>query len=195
MKHRSAIASVIALALVIGVVSVSLASARRQVAIHRGTVTPPTIEFSYYDSHFDAYIETDISNKKLAAKEGINYSAVMGEEKAHTLPAQFEVRGPAADGQLTVFGSEPGEDSYTPLWDLVYIRWMPGVTPVLITVDDQVDQLEADGMISVHRTPIVTNAPIIGVDVTLPLGGQRPSKGPIRSSGRGSKNDAGTWKP
>ena len=45
---------------------------------------------------------------------------------------------------------------------------MPGVTPVLITVDDQVDQLEADGMISVHRTPIVTNAPIIGVDVTLP---------------------------
>jgi hypothetical protein len=50
----------------------------------------------------------------------------------------------------------------------VYIRWMPGTTPVLITVDDQVDQLEADGMISVKRTPIVTNAPIIGVDVTQP---------------------------
>jgi hypothetical protein len=168
MKHRSAIATMVALALVVGVISVAFASTGRQVAIRRGAVTPPAVEFSYYDSHFDAYIETDISNKKLAAKEGINYSAVMGEEKAHTLPAQFEVRGPAADGQLTVFGSEPGEKSYTPFWNLVYIRWMPGVTPVLITVDDQVDQLEADGMISVKRTPIVTNAPIIGVDVTQP---------------------------
>jgi hypothetical protein len=168
MKHRSLIATVVALAMVVGVVSVALASTRGQVAIRRGSVTPPEIEFSYYDDHLDAYIETDVSNKKLATKEGINYSAVMGEEKAHTLPAQFEVRGPAADGQLTVFGSEPGEDSYTPFWDLVIIRWMPGVTPVLITVDDQVDQLEADGMISVKRTPIVTNAPIIGVDVTQP---------------------------
>jgi hypothetical protein len=167
MKHRSLIATVVALALVVGVVSVALASTRH-VAIRRGSVTPPEIEFSYYDSHFDAYIETDISNQKLATKEGINFSAVMAEEKAHTLPAQFEVRGPAADGQLTVFGSEPGEDSYTPFWDLVYIRWMPGVTPVLITVDDQVDELEADGMITVKRTPIVTNAPIIGVDVTQP---------------------------
>ena len=67
-----------------------------------------------------------------------------------------------------MFGSEPGEDSYTPLWDLVYVRWMPGVTPVLITVDDQVYCLEAHGKISVTRTPIVTNAPIIGVDVTQP---------------------------
>ena len=168
MNHRSMTATLVALALVVGVVSVAFASTRKQIAIRTGTVTPPEIEFSYYDGHFDAYVETDISNKKLATKEGINYSALMGKEKAHTLPPQFEVRGPAADGQLTVFGSEPGEDSYTPFWDLVYIRWMPGVTPVLITVDDQVDQLEADGMISVRRTPIVTNAPIIGVDVTQP---------------------------
>ncbi|MGH2597684.1 MAG: DUF7482 domain-containing protein [Actinomycetota bacterium] len=167
MKHRSAIATVVALALVVGVVSIALASARKA-AIRTGSVTPPTIEFSYYDSHIDAYIETDISNQRLATKEGINYSPVMAQEKAHMLPAQFEVRGRAADGQLTVFGSEPGEDSYTPFWDLVYIRWMPGTTPVLITVDDQVDQLEADGKISVTRTPIVTNAPIIGVDVTQP---------------------------
>ena len=168
MKRRSAIATMVALALVVGVVSVALASARRTVPIRQGAVTPPDIEFSYYDSHFDAYIETDISNARLAQKEGINYSLVLGEEKAHTLPAQFEVRGPAAAGQLTVFGSEPGEDSYTPLWDLEYIRWMPGTTPVLITVDDQVDRLEAHGKISVRRTPIVTNAPIIGVDVTQP---------------------------
>ena len=68
----------VAIALVVGAVSVALAASRRQVAIHRGAVTPPDVEFSYDDSHFDAYIETDISNKRLAMKEGINYSAVMG---------------------------------------------------------------------------------------------------------------------
>jgi len=168
MKHRSAIVAIVAFVLVGALVSVSTASARQHPRGRQGTVTPPAIEFSYYDSHIDAYVETDISNQKLADELGINYSPVMAEEKAHGYPPQFEVRGPAADGQLTVFGSEPGEDTYTPFWDLVIVRWKAGVTPVLITVDDQVDKLEAHGKITVKRTPIVTNAPIIGVDVTMP---------------------------
>jgi hypothetical protein len=168
MKHRSVITAIVSFALVGGSVSVSMASARQQPMVRRGTVTPPEIEFSYYDSHIDAYVETDISNQKLAEQLGINYSPVMAEEKAHEYPPQFEVRGSAADGQLTVFGSEPGEDTYTPFWDLVIVRWNPGVTPVLITVDDQVDKLEAHGKITVKRTPIITNAPTIGVDVTMP---------------------------
>src|SRR5712691_11515563 len=109
MKHRSAITTGIALALAGTLVTVALASARPSVG--RGTVTPPTIEFSYYDSHVDAYIETDISTKQLATHLGINYSPVMAQEHAKKYPAQFEVRGPAVAGQLTVFGSEPGEDN------------------------------------------------------------------------------------
>ena len=159
----------VAIALVVGVVSVALAASRREVATHRGGVTPPDVEFSYYDGHFDAYIETDISNKRLAMKEGINYSAVMGEERAAHAAAQFEVRSPAAAGQLTVFGSVPGEDSYTPLWDLVYIRWMPGVTPVLITVDDRSTALaSARQDLGDANADRGTEPPIIGVDVTQP---------------------------
>jgi hypothetical protein len=166
MQHRSAITTGIALALVGALVSVALASARKDPAGGRGAVVPPTIRFSYYDGHVDAYVETDISSKPLAKQLGINYSPVMAKEDATEYPAQFEVKGMAADGQLTVFGSEPGEDSYTPFWDLIIVRWKPGVTPVLLEVDDQINELAAHGKLTLHQTKIVTNAPIIGVDVT-----------------------------
>lgn len=161
MQRRSIFATMAAIGLLGALVPVALAASRSD-------VVPPEVEFSYYDGHIDAYIETDISSQKLAQQLGINYSPVMAAERAHEYPPQFEFRGPAAAGQLTVFGSEPGEKSYTPFWDLVFVRWNPGVTPVLVTVDDQIDRLAAQGKITVRRTPILTNAPIIGVDVTMP---------------------------
>ncbi|MGZ4108653.1 MAG: DUF7482 domain-containing protein [Actinomycetota bacterium] len=168
MQHRSAITTGIALALVGALVSVALASARKHPTVGRGAVVPPTIRFSYYDSHLDAYVETDVSDKQLAKHLGINYSPVMAKEVATDFPAQFEVKGKAASGQLTVFGSEPGETSYTPFWDLIIVRWKPGVTPVLLEVDDQINKLAAHGKLTLHQTSIITNAPIIGVDVTPP---------------------------
>ena len=43
----------------------------------------------------------------------INYSAGLAHSKG--LPDQYFVTGKAAPGQLSVFGSEPGETSYNPL--------------------------------------------------------------------------------
>jgi len=167
MTHRSVIIAIATFALVGALVSVSMA-ATRQRPTARGTVTPPEIEFSSYDGHVDAYVETDISNKELAQKLGINYSPVMAAESADAFPKQYEFKGTAADGQLTVFGSEPGEDNYTPFWHLSYVRWMQGTTPVLVTSDTQVERLEKQGKIEVRFKPIITNAPIIGVRVTMP---------------------------
>jgi hypothetical protein len=168
MKHRSAVTTVIALALVGTLVSVAMGAARQRPTARRGTVTPPTIEFSYYDGHVDAYIETDISSQTLATQLGINYSPVMATEDPKQYPPQYEFKGTSAAGQLTVFGSEPGESSYTPFWQLAYVRWMQGATPVLVTSDTQVEQLEKHHKVSVKYKPIVTNGPIIGVDVPLP---------------------------
>ena len=47
----------------------------------------------------------------------------------------------AAKGQLSVFGSEPGESDYNPLWEEFFVTWKPGVTPVLLVKDDQVKSL------------------------------------------------------
>ena len=68
-----------------------------------------------------------------------------------------------AAGQLPVFSSEPGEKTYTPLWREEIVSWKPGATPVLVVRDDQVNELEKKGMISVRETSTVLNCPIIEV--------------------------------
>ena len=73
----------------------------------------------YYDKHIDTYMLTDVSNKAQATAMHINYSASLGKIKG--LPLQYFVKGRAAKGQLTVFGSEPGEDDYNPLWEEVWV--------------------------------------------------------------------------
>jgi hypothetical protein len=66
----------------------------------------------YYDHHIDTYLITDVSSKSQAKAMHINYSAELKGVKG--LPEQYFVRGHAAKGQLTVFGSEPGESNYNP---------------------------------------------------------------------------------
>ena len=62
-----------------------------------------------------------------------------------------------------MFGSEPGEDDYSPLWQEITVTWKPGVTPVLLTKDDQVKDLASKGMLTLSPTPIVLNCPIVKV--------------------------------
>src|SRR6266581_1358753 len=68
----------------------------------------------YYDGHKDVYLNTDVSSKAEARAMHINYSAKIGTVKG--LPEIYLVDGRAATGQLAVFGSQPGEPDYSPLW-------------------------------------------------------------------------------
>ena len=71
--------------------------------------------------------------------------------------------GKAAPGQLSVFGSEPGETSYNPLWEEMFVTWKPGSTPVLLVKDDQIDSLAKQGKLTLRDAHIVLNAPITKV--------------------------------
>ena len=115
----------------------------------------------YYDHHIDTYLITDVSSKSQAKAMHINYSAELKGVKG--LPEQYFVRGRAAKGQLTVFGSEPGESDYNPLWEEVWLTWKSGVKPVLLGQDDQIDALEKKGELTEKDAHIVLNAPILKV--------------------------------
>ena len=80
----------------------------------------------------------------------VNYSAALGSVKG--APRQFFILGKAAPGQLSVLGSEPGETSYNPLWEEIMVTWKPGVTPVLLVKDDQIDALAKKGELTGART-------------------------------------------
>ena len=115
----------------------------------------------YYDHHIDTYVITDTSNKAQAKAMRVNYAAAIG--KAKGLPLQYFVKGRAARGQLSVFGSEPGEYDYNPLWEEVWVSWKPGVTPVVLGQDDQINALAKAGKLTMTDAHIVLNAPILTV--------------------------------
>jgi hypothetical protein len=115
----------------------------------------------YYDHHLDTYLITDASNKAQAKAMHINYSAALKNVKG--LPDQYFVKGRAASGQLTIFGSEPGESDYNPLWDEVWVTWKSGAKPVLLGQDDQIKSLAKAGKLTMTDAHIVLNAPILKV--------------------------------
>jgi hypothetical protein len=129
--------------------------------IGKAKMTAQPVFKGYYDHHIDTYLITDVSSKSQAQALHVNYSAELKTVKG--LPEQYFVQGRAAKGQLTVFGSEPGEADYNPLWKEVWLTWKKGVKPVLIGKDDQIDALEKKGKLTEKDAHIVLNAPILTV--------------------------------
>jgi hypothetical protein len=115
----------------------------------------------YYDGHIDTYVMTDVSSKSQAKALRVNYSAELKGVKG--APRQFFVKGSAAKGQLTVFGSEPGESDYNPLWEETWVTWKSGVKPTLLVKDDQIDELAKKGKLTEKDAHVVLNAPILTV--------------------------------
>jgi hypothetical protein len=132
-----------------------------------GMGTPTTISrkafMGYYDGHKDTYLNTDVSDKAQAKAMHVNYAPVLKSVPLTTAPEIYLVEGKAAAGQLAVFGSEPGESSYSPVWKETMLMWKASATPVLITSDTQIDKLEKQGVLSEKATSIRLNCPIVKV--------------------------------
>jgi hypothetical protein len=117
---------------------------------------------AYYDAHKDTYVNTDVSNKAQAKSLGINFAPVLAHSLNASSPMYF-VKGRAAAGQIAVFGSEPGESDYSPLWQEIWVTWKSGATPVLLKSDNQIFSLAKGGKLTVQKTKIVLNAPVTSV--------------------------------
>ena len=122
----------------------------------------------YYDSHLDTYVTTDASTRMLAHTlgAGVNAAPVLAQTRGAATPREFYVLGRRAPHQPVVFGSEPGESDYSPLWMVVTVHWKPGVKPVLLHQDDQIDALAKAGKLTETTTPWVINSPITAVTKT-----------------------------
>ena len=125
------------------------------------SMTAQPVYKGYYDHHIDTYLITDVSAKAQAKAMHVNFSA--GLKTVKGLPDQYFVKGRAAKGQLTVFGSEPGEPDYNPLWEEIWVTWKAGVKPVLLGRDDQINSLAKEGKLTMTDAHIVLNAPILKV--------------------------------
>ena len=136
-------------------------------AASRGPIMGPASRISrpafhgFYDGHKVTYLNTDVSSKADASAKHINYSATIGKVKG--LPEIYLVQGRAAAGQLAIFGSEPGEKDYSPLWSETILTWKAGAKLTLITSDTQINKIEKTGKLSERDAHVVLNCPIIAV--------------------------------
>jgi hypothetical protein len=115
----------------------------------------------YYDGHKDTYLNTDVSDRAEAKAMHINYAPALKAVPLESAPEMYLVQGKAAAGQLAVFGSQPGEKTYSPIWKQTILTWKASVVPVLITSDTQIDRLEKKGVLTERATSIRLNCPII----------------------------------
>ena len=128
----------------------------------QSTITRPAFH-GYYDGHKVTYLNTDVSVKADATMMHINYAPGLKAVPLNAAPEIYLVQGKAAAGQLAVFGSEPGEKDYSPVWKETILTWKASAKPVLIKSDTQVNQLEKKGGLSERSTPVRLNCPIIKV--------------------------------
>ena len=126
------------------------------------TITRPAFH-GYYDGHKVTYLNTDVSVKADATMMHINYAPGLKAVPLSSAPEIYLVQGKAAAGQLAVFGSEPGEKDYSPVWKETILTWKASAKPVLIKSDTQVNQLEKKGGLSERSTSVRLNCPIVKV--------------------------------
>jgi hypothetical protein len=150
-------------------VTLAVAATAVSAAIGAGPVMGPAKTISrpafqgYYDGHKDTYLNTDVSNKADAKAMQINYAPALKTVPLKAAPEIYLVQGKAAAGQLAVFGSQPGEPSYSPIWKETVLTWKASASPVLITSDTQIDKLEKKGMLTERATSTRLNCPIVKI--------------------------------
>jgi hypothetical protein len=125
-----------------------------------GSIKRPALH-GFYDGHKDTFLNTDVSDKTQAAEMHVNYSKVLKAVPMSATSEIYLVQGKAAPGQIPVFGSEPGETSYTPLWHEMLVTWKAGVKPVLLVKDDQINALAHKGKLTLRMTHVILNCPIV----------------------------------
>jgi len=160
MTHR-ALRPVVLAAVAIAIAAPAAFAAGGLPALGPATSASEPTYLGFYDGHKDTYLITDTSDKAQAAALHINYSAALGTVKG--APLQYFIQGRAAAGQLSVFGSEPGETDYNPLWTEVIVSWKSSAKPVVLTSDNQINALVKAGKLTMKATSIVLNAPITHV--------------------------------
>jgi len=125
-----------------------------------GPMTTLALLTGYYDNHPVLFLATDSSDKNDAMSHHINYSASLAKSLSNADQIYLVTNGKDA-GRGPVFSSEPGESDYTPLWQEVQVTWKDPSKAVALGQDTQITDLAQKGLLTLTKTGIVLNCPII----------------------------------
>ena len=118
------------------------------------------------------FIATDVSDEKTAADATnqtgfeVNYAPLLAQtpETARAQAYAF-TNGIAGDGpfgfQVPVVNGKPGDEGYSPLWQINLVAWNTDATPRELTSVEEITAAEQGGELSINQTDIIANHPAI----------------------------------
>ena len=118
------------------------------------------------------FIATDVSDEKTAAFAAnltgfkVNYAPVLAQapDSARTQAYAF-TNGVAGDGpfgfQIPVVSAKPGEEGYSPLWQINQVTWNDNATARDLKSVQEIITAERNGELSINKTDVVVNHPAI----------------------------------
>ncbi|MEX2211911.1 MAG: response regulator transcription factor [Gaiellaceae bacterium] len=150
------------------VVAVGVASA----ATARGVRTPPLIGGFAHGKAVN-YLLTDVSARKdaVALSKATGYPVTFVPQLARVPDAALAklylftngVKGPNPFGfQANVLDSVPGDRGYSPLWRVYTVTWKSPSAARLLKSEGQVLAAQKAGRLTLKRTGLVNNSPVVG---------------------------------
>ena len=112
----------------------------------------------FYDGQEVQYVVTDITDPD--SEEGLIYTpALLGLPESAVADVYRVTNGP--EGQKAVFDTIPGDENYSPLWEVNLVTWEEGVTPLVLRSVEEILTAESQGLLVIDETSTIINCPII----------------------------------
>jgi hypothetical protein len=139
------------------------------------TVRLPLVD-CWYKGQVAYYIQTEASDQAVATQQGVNFVPRLAN--AINAGAVDDIYAVTNFKQGNVIPSAPipagpnnADPNYTPLWQVSTVTWNQGTTPHTLTSEEEVLAAAASGMVTIVKTNIVVNCPVI----FTPSGGLLPT--------------------
>lgn len=131
---------------------------------------------AYHDGEEIAFVHPEVSDPEIAdVLGGMMGSPVIVVEALADVPAQARstvyvftnglVPSDTPAGPLgfqpDVFDSVPGDATYSPLREIVMVTWQDESDARLLTTTAEVEAAGADGLVTLERSGVVVNAPVL----------------------------------
>lgn len=78
-----------------------------------------------------------------------------------TAPLYAPMNGVAGQHNIALENIAPGQTKYPALWTIVAVNWKPGAQKTLLTSAAQVKKAEAAGLLTIKKTSLVVNCPVV----------------------------------
>ena len=126
----------------------------------------------YENSNEIYFIATDVSDEQIAASATnltgfkVNYAPALAQtpdsarSQAYAFTNGIEGDGPFGF-QLPVTVGKPGDDGYSPLWQLNFVSWNDNATARELKSVEEIMAAEQNGELSINQTNIIANHPAI----------------------------------